>query len=201
MGDCRNGCEQGGDHLEFVHVARNTLEHYPHAGSKGPMVYLHVYHLSQNWRRPNSVSNLLKLGGAFHVGVEVYDVEWSYGESGITWDTPNAQAQEPHAYYASICMGETPLSVVEVNYLIATLEREWLGEEYHMLEHNCCNFADALCQDLAGEALPAWVSRFPQLASSAAIHLDGVVDVKSLAKQFVVAEENPTSESPPPLQD
>ena len=69
----------------------------PVTGCRGPQanamqgaeVFLHVYDLGDGWLTANSVSSdLLNLGGAFHVGVEVYMTEFYFGSEGVATCLP-----------------------------------------------------------------------------------------------------------------
>lgn len=155
-------------------IPREDTQHFP----QGSLVYLNVYHLSDDWLHSNQVSNqIFGIGGAFHAGIEVHGVEWTYGDEGISCNDP--RTHQVHVYHESILLGETPWSANQVVDHVKRLQRFWQGEEYDVLEKNCCNFSDSLSQELVGEHIPAWVTRFPHIASKAAEHLD--IDVK----QFV----------------
>lgn len=146
---------------------------------QGFPVHLNVYHLNNEWQKSNQISKqLFGLGGAFHAGIEVHGVEWAYGDEGISSNDP--RTHEVHVYHESIQLGETDLSADEVVTLVKKMKRDWLGQEYHMLDRNCCNFADVFSQELVGEPIPSWVTRFPHIASQAAAHLDEVIDVNGI---------------------
>lgn len=164
-------------HLETIPTARGAL-------CREQDVLLNIYHLDDNWKDANHVSKqLFGLGGAFHVGIEVAGREWTYGVAGITCAQP--RSHQVHVYHESILLGETSLSPKQVQALIARMGRQWLGEDYNMLDKNCCSFADALSLSLVGDHIPQWVTRFPHLASKAAAHLDHIVDVKGLMQDSV----------------
>mmetsp|Transcript_57322 Transcript_57322/g.153512 ORF Transcript_57322/g.153512 Transcript_57322/m.153512 type:complete len:254 (-) Transcript_57322:51-812(-) len=139
-------------------------------------VFLNVYDLNEDWVRANRLfRDNLKIGGAFHTGVEVHGQEWSYGQEGVSSVQP--RAHEVHIYRQSIDMGLTGKSPAEVLELI---ERKvmpyWDGGEYDLLHRNCCSFADFLCRRLVDKRIPAWVNRFPKVASAAHRSLGKVVD-------------------------
>jgi hypothetical protein len=178
---CVNGEQRRWDDKQFSHMLKTG----------GASEDLNVYHVNQRWCQTNRVSNdLFHIGGAFHAGVEVHQGEWSYGEDGIACDEPRSQSR--HVFHESIYIGQTTLSALEVNCLIASLKREWHGEDYHLLERNCCSFADVLCQEIVGEPVPNWLTRFPELASVAVIHLDGLIDVNNVANALACGEETPS---------
>mmetsp|Transcript_154827 Transcript_154827/g.288659 ORF Transcript_154827/g.288659 Transcript_154827/m.288659 type:complete len:240 (-) Transcript_154827:82-801(-) len=145
-------------------------------------VFLNVYHLDENWSSANQISTqVLGLGGAFHCGVEVFNTEYFYSASGIVADgTP--RKSDKHIFYKSILMGETKLSTQEVKTLIKRQRHSWTGACYDLLDNNCCNYADVLCQELVGTSLPTWVSNLPRIASAAASTLEGALDVKQFTR-------------------
>lgn len=135
---------------------------------------MHIYDVFAD-DRVEAVNDVLHtLGtGAFHAGVEVYGEEWSYGftpmESGLVVCGP--KSNPAHRYRESIVMGTTPLSLAEVETLLLQMAKEWPGQAYDLLLHNCCHFCDALCIRLGVGALPVWVTN---LAGVGARLVDGV---------------------------
>mmetsp|Transcript_46953 Transcript_46953/g.77971 ORF Transcript_46953/g.77971 Transcript_46953/m.77971 type:complete len:214 (-) Transcript_46953:143-784(-) len=142
-------------------------------------VWLNVYHLNEHWLRSNKVSQqILGLGGAFHAGVEVYGTEYTFGSEGVSMNEP--KKSDFHVFHESIFMGETAFTPMEVSRVIGELSCTWFGEDYDILDHNCCHFASDLCHDLVGAPLPNWVCNFSRLASAAAATLENTVDVKGM---------------------
>lgn len=167
--------------------------------AEGTPVYLNVYHLNDQWVKSNTLSKqVFGIGGAFHAGIEVHGVEWTYGsEFGISQAQP--RSHDVHIYHESILLGETYLSETEVQNLVLTMQKIWVANDYDMLEHNCANFSDALSWELVGEPIPRWVTRFPSIAAQAAAHLDNVIDVKKHLQQDIEAgDQTPTSAPPSP---
>jgi len=122
-------------------------------------VKLHVYHVSgfSAVQRVNSVLRVLGTG-AFHIGVEVYGQEWSFGftddgGTGVFCYPP--QVCEEHVYDRSLDMGHTALTFREVARMIGSLANEWQGEDYDILRCNCCHFSDRLCRRLGVGSAPA----------------------------------------------
>jgi len=156
-------------------------------------VYLNVYHLNDEWAKSNHYSKqVLGIGGAFHAGIEVHGVEWTYGwESGVACAPPRSNTA--HVYNETVYLGETNMSAVEVYRIIERMQQEWSPEDYELLEQNCCHFSDALCLELVGKHIPGWVTRFPHIAARAAAHLDTVFDVKRFVQRPDDADESPAS--------
>uniref|UniRef100_A0A7S1FA24 PPPDE domain-containing protein n=1 Tax=Noctiluca scintillans TaxID=2966 RepID=A0A7S1FA24_NOCSC len=140
-------------------------------------VFLHVYDLGDGWLTANSVSSdLLNLGGAFHVGVEVHMTEFYFGSEGVATCLP--KMADGHVYRETVSMGRTNLTVQQVEQLV--MQMRWNGNDYDILRHNCVSFSNAFCQRLVGCGVPSWVKRFPQAVALAATGLDPVVDLSAL---------------------
>lgn len=136
----------------------------PMPDKDGYPVWLHVYDLGPvtKW-----ALNSWTLEGAFHVGIEVLGVEFSFQAvasctkeddktSGLTWHHPKAHPR--HVYRESIWMGSSTLSIPEIGRLLEGLEKIWLARDYHCLRNNCTDFASTLTQGLkVPQPFPAWV--------------------------------------------
>eukprot|EP00928_Gymnodinium_smaydae_P087560 TRINITY_DN71813_c0_g1_i2.p1 TRINITY_DN71813_c0_g1~~TRINITY_DN71813_c0_g1_i2.p1 ORF type:complete len:220 (-),score=36.64 TRINITY_DN71813_c0_g1_i2:38-634(-) len=139
----------------------------------GADVVLHVYDLGP---LAGSVNPALRaLGtGAFHVGLEIYGVEYSFSVfvendsrvrrcSGITYSIPRRNAD--FVYRESVELGRSVMSQLEVLDLIGCMAAVWRSEKYDVLTRNCCHFCTALSLELGVDAPPFWVSN---LASTGA---------------------------------
>lgn len=140
-------------------------------------VFLNVYDLSEDWLHANNIFvDVLRLGGAFHTGVEAHGKEWSFGQKGVTRSTP--RRHDVHVYRQSVPMGLTMCSAAEV---LGIIERDllprWRGEDYELFRRNCCSFSDVLCRRLCGKPIPLWVNRFPKLALAARRRWSKMVDM------------------------
>lgn len=124
---------------------------------------LHIYDLGpvskwflNNWSQ--------KEFGAFHVGLEVLGVEWSFQAmldcesdemTGVMCHTPKCHPR--HVYRESVHLGNSPLCANQICNVLARLEREWPARSYHFLTHNCTDFAEALSQALdVPTPFPRW---------------------------------------------
>ena len=103
----------------------------------------------------------VKFGGIFHVGVEIGGQEWSYGYTaegtGVFSTQPLSQAA--HHFNQSVQMPQVTMSQDEVDHLLRELEAEWAGPDYDLLGHNCCHFANDLCERLMIGGIPEWTYR------------------------------------------
>lgn len=122
---------------------------------------LHVYHLNEQLVGANQALSGMSVGGAFHVGVEVFGSEWAYGVYGLCCDLPRSETA--HVYKCSIYLGPTPLDQLQVARVVHELCQQWKGAEYAIVGHNCCSFASAFCEKLCVGVLPAWVDRFSRI--------------------------------------
>lgn len=136
----------------------------PMPNKDGYPVWLHVYDLGPvtKW-----VLNSWTTEGAFHVGIDVLGVEFSFQAissvtedddktSGLTWHHPKSHPR--HVYRESIWMGSSPMRVAEIGRLLEDLEKLWLARDYHCLRRNCTDFARTLTQSLkVPEPFPTWV--------------------------------------------
>eukprot|EP00928_Gymnodinium_smaydae_P082123 TRINITY_DN65534_c0_g1_i1.p2 TRINITY_DN65534_c0_g1~~TRINITY_DN65534_c0_g1_i1.p2 ORF type:complete len:166 (-),score=25.47 TRINITY_DN65534_c0_g1_i1:61-558(-) len=125
------------------------------------IVYLNVYDVTRLnlVSATNSLLRQLDMG-VFHCAVEVYENEWAYGPDGVYMSVPQNDAG--HTFRESIEMGKTTLSYKQVASRLRNLIVTWPGDEYHLLRHNCCHFAERLCRVLGMGALPPWVFSFMQ---------------------------------------
>jgi len=118
-------------------------------------VIVHIYDLGPACVELNMLGRAVGTG-AFHAGVEVYGLEYSFAPCGVCHFPPRACPH--HIYRESIPMGRTQMSKQEVDALIRKLMREWPGPTYDILEHNCCHFSNELCNRLGVGSLPEWVT-------------------------------------------
>jgi hypothetical protein len=132
-------------------------------------VTLNIYDLHGNGRAIFKGMNFLLRAagtGAFHVGVEVFNQEWSFGHkdgggTGVYSQTP--RESELHSYRESIFMGDTDLTQYEVSKLVKNMSARWNGDSYDVLNRNCCHFCDELCMELhvgrpSFVPLPEWLN-------------------------------------------
>mmetsp|Transcript_53518 Transcript_53518/g.114428 ORF Transcript_53518/g.114428 Transcript_53518/m.114428 type:complete len:213 (-) Transcript_53518:574-1212(-) len=116
-------------------------------------VTLHVYDVQGSIHYLNRLLSVWGTG-AFHVGVEIYDKEWSFGQYGIYASLPCQDSSSGHSYLNSVPMGYTKMSEKAVLDLLRRLRKEWVGSEYSLLKHNCCHFSEAFCHALTGLSVP-----------------------------------------------
>eukprot|EP00929_Paragymnodinium_shiwhaense_P079101 TRINITY_DN41120_c0_g1_i1.p1 TRINITY_DN41120_c0_g1~~TRINITY_DN41120_c0_g1_i1.p1 ORF type:complete len:560 (-),score=56.50 TRINITY_DN41120_c0_g1_i1:48-1643(-) len=127
-------------------------------------VLLNVYNLNETLAATNQLltftHDVAAIGGAFHVGVEVFDAEYSYGVYGVCCDP--SRTVEVHVYQCSIFLGHTALSRSQFAHKLYGFAKRWRGADYDLVAKNCCSFAVALVTELGVEPIPRWVDRFPR---------------------------------------
>ncbi|CAK9066699.1 unnamed protein product [Durusdinium trenchii] len=140
-------------------------------------VFVRVYDLGKTFltRWPNM---LARDYGAFHSGVEVYGMEWSFGMTLDSWSTgvaANVPGHHPdHTFRETLSMGCTNLSQGQVAEVLKDMTAEWKGRTYDVLTRNCHHFSDELCRRLGVAPLPPWVNQLAGGAASAAGVIEGV---------------------------
>lgn len=114
--------------------------------------------------------------GAFHCGVEVYGLEWSFSDaagparqdsllrSGIFSSWP--KKCKGHRFKESMEIGFTAKSEVQVLMLISKMEEKWPLSSYDVLSKNCCHFADELCVQLGVGHIPPLLMKLAELGAS-----------------------------------
>lgn len=132
----------------------------------GSAVTLHVYSFFKNPAAARLNDALAAFNtGAYHVGVEVYRQEWSYGASlpGVFSCTP--ASHNGHAYVEAIPLGRTQMSKSEVMGLIRQLKGSWLCHHYDAMRQNCGHFCDQLCKHLGVSPVPRYLVSLAEMGS------------------------------------
>merc|ERR1719215_2289159 len=113
-------------------------------------VTLHIYDVVDHTAVVAANKVLRMFGsGAFHVGIEVFGREWSYG--GLPAGSTNSAEMtgvgfnEPRScsfgrYKESVYLGRTNISEAAFHQIIEVMQKEWPGYAYDVLSFNCCGF-------------------------------------------------------------
>jgi len=156
---------------------------------KWGVVNLNVYDLF-NWQMSivNNVTWMLGAGGAYHAGLDVYDVEYAFGGSehgisgsGIT--TCNPRSCHKHSFRESVCLGVTMLTEKEAQAVIRGMAPDWSCEDYEVLGPNCITFCRCLCERLGVESVPEWVDSMVKSIKERHILFDPVRDAPGRKRQ------------------
>lgn len=131
----------------------------PAASADGPEVALSVYVLN-NARVLNAVTELAGIGGVYHVGVDVYGLEWSFGwcEQGSGVHNVHVGCSELGLFKERVPLGRSPCSPGEIIATLDELRGAWAGPSYNLLQRNCVHFSGELVQRLQVRGCPAWVN-------------------------------------------
>ncbi|VDO03393.1 unnamed protein product [Rodentolepis nana] len=113
--------------------------------------------------------------GVYHTGVEVYEREYCYsghqfGGSGIFEMVPRDSDNlgPNYIFKKSIVAGCTDFSYRDVCTILSTMEREFRGDQYHLLRKNCNHFSSAFVDVrciLCGGTLPKWINRLASVST------------------------------------
>jgi len=156
----------------------------------GEIVTVHLYDLSEALAQINSVSiDLIGYGGALHVGVEVFGIEWSFGTGGVSCSVPKQNRH--YVYRQSVRMGRTAFTQKEVHQAVLALQKEWPGSDYDLFLKNCGTFCNSLCMRLGVGDLPAWVTRLAEDGGRSAT-VRRIADM--MAQNGLIGEASPLSQ-------
>jgi len=113
----------------------------------------------------NKITEMAGLGGAYHVGVEILSLEWSFGwtPEGTGVHNVYAGCSEAGAFKERVVLGQTPCSPRAVLDIIGELREAWPGTSYNLLRRNCAHFSMELVQRLKVREFPDWVTSLASL--------------------------------------
>uniref|UniRef100_K3WX62 PPPDE domain-containing protein n=1 Tax=Globisporangium ultimum (strain ATCC 200006 / CBS 805.95 / DAOM BR144) TaxID=431595 RepID=K3WX62_GLOUD len=108
-------------------------------------VYLNIYDLTP----ANGYISALGFG-FFHSGIEIAGDEYSFASgAGIFTSTPKQAAG----------------SYTEAKQIAYSLRSDFEGNTYNLVTKNCNAYSEALCRELLGKSIPAYVNRAAYLGS------------------------------------
>jgi len=116
----------------------------------------------------NKMTRMAGLGGAYHVGVEAYGLEWSYG-----WSPEGSGVYMVHigksslgTFIERVPLGQAPFSARAAMYILNCMRGEWKGSDYDVLRRNCAHFAVDLVKRLEVKDAPSWVYRLADVGEA-----------------------------------
>lgn len=172
-----------------VHDTHQNQE--PASPRKVLPVRLHIYDVSHEdtIMQINHVfarkDSSFKFGGAFHVGVEVNNMEWCFGFSqsdtkpGVACIMPRSHPN--HRFRQTVFLGYSKLSADAVANVISDLLEQYPGPDYDLLTRNCCHFADDFCCRLGVGHIPGWIHRFADIGT----HVVDILQTASVLRSQV----------------
>mmetsp|Transcript_17474 Transcript_17474/g.31723 ORF Transcript_17474/g.31723 Transcript_17474/m.31723 type:complete len:223 (+) Transcript_17474:87-755(+) len=127
-------------------------------------VVLHLYDFTQykQFGMLNSFLNFAKRG-AYHTGVEVYGLEWSFG-GGQPWPETGVFCIEPvsaknHIYRTPILMGYVSMPPMAIQAIIDQMAPMYISADYDLFRKNCNTFCNEFCEKLGVGHIPSFVTK------------------------------------------
>ncbi|CAM9457871.1 unnamed protein product [Ectocarpus sp. 6 AP-2014] len=118
-------------------------------------VQLNVYdlHESNSW--------LQHIGlGAYHSGLEIGGVEYTFSEAGVAQHPPRQIAGDDVSFKTTEVLGDFIGTIPDVRRILNGLKSEGFAEgEYDVIRNNCNHFCDEFAFALTGKRIPPWVNR------------------------------------------
>ncbi|KAF9154922.1 hypothetical protein BG015_011606 [Linnemannia schmuckeri] len=122
-------------------------------------VTLFVYDLSQGMARTMSLGLVgRQIDAIYHTSVVIFGREFFYGQgimSAIPGTTPHGQPME------RVDMGETEIPQEVFMEFMDNMRETYTADAYHLLDNNCNNFTNDVCQFLVGKNIPDRITSLP----------------------------------------
>jgi len=123
-------------------------------------VILNVYDISQGMAK-QMLGPLIgrNVDGIWHTGVVVYGTEFFFG-GGICQMPPKTT---PYGYpVKEINLGKTEVPEELFMEYLSNISPEYTPEKYDLINHNCNNFSDDVCNFLLGQGIPREIVDLPR---------------------------------------
>jgi len=122
----------------------------------------------------NRTLSRIGCGGAFHVGIQVWGREWSYGSTATGCGIGACRPRHcpNHVFRESVDLGVAQCTQRQFISRLRAIRFDWPGSGYKIFERNCCHFAHCLTQLLGVDAIPVWVDRLGSSVERAFAPLD-----------------------------
>lgn len=139
----------------------------------------------------NMLTRAANLGGAYHVAVEVYWLEWSFGwceeGSGVYMVHPGTSTLG--TLRERVPLGRTPLSPAEVFEVLDKMRSKLPGSDYDLLRCNCAHFSVRFVNQLRVSEAPAWVNSLANVGEHLVAQL-GMAGAEAAASAATPAEKD-----------
>lgn len=139
----------------------------------------------------NLLTRAADMGGAYHVGVEVYFLEWSFGwceeGSGVYMVFPGQSTLG--TFRERVPLGRTPLTPQEVFRILDMMRQELPGSKYDLLRCNCAHFSVSFVKRLRVSEAPAWVNSLANVGEHLVAQL-GMAGAQAAANAATPAERD-----------
>ncbi|KAG0280745.1 hypothetical protein BGZ95_008892 [Linnemannia exigua] len=122
-------------------------------------VTLFVYDLSHGMARTMSLGLVgRQIDAIYHTSVVIFGREFFYGQgimSAIPGTTPHGQPIE------RVDLGETEIPQEVFMEFMDNMRETYTADAYHLLDNNCNNFSNDVCQFLVGRSIPDRITSLP----------------------------------------
>lgn len=147
-------------------------DRFSHGPPPWAEVALSVYEL-HGTSALNALTRLADFGGAYHVAVEVYWAEWSFGatDTGSGVYPLNVGTSSLGNFLKRVPLGRTPYTPHGTLRILHELRAEWLGNGYSVLQRNCAHFSAEFADRLEVPPVPEWVNSLAGMGESLAMVL------------------------------
>lgn len=146
------------------------------APPNGVPIYLNVYNLQRTPPGGTTLNGAMGFG-FYHSGIEVFHCEYAFGggpncdaaQPGIFCTYPRS-ALPPEQFHTQVKLGEVPgFTQAGLGSILRELMPKWLARSYHLLQHNCNHFTEALAEEISKRykvslVVPKWVNRAARFA-------------------------------------
>lgn len=121
----------------------------------------------------NALTRMADFGGAYHVAVEVYWFEWSFGstDTGCGVYPLNVGTSSLGNLLERVPLGRTPYTPHGVLRILHELRAQWLGNGYTVLQRNCAHFSAEFATRLEVPPVPEWVNSLAGMGERLAVVL------------------------------
>jgi len=145
----------------------------------GTVVKLNLYDLPGTTKLNNCC---LHLGfGAFHSGLEIFGLEFSYGlPKGIFMCPPKRSFG--CAFRTTLIIGRAEATHAEFVEILRALKEAYTPELYHVLNYNCHHFCNQLSQILTNQPIPGSVNKLAKFVAHFSWIPDGTFESKSTSQ-------------------
>ncbi|GJJ77765.1 desumoylating isopeptidase 1 [Entomortierella parvispora] len=122
-------------------------------------VTLFVYDLSQGMARTMSMGLMgRQIDAIYHTSVVVFGREFFYGQGIMSAIPGTTQHGTPIEH---VDMGVTEIPQEVFMEFMDNMRETFTADAYHLLDNNCNNFSNEVCQFLVGQPIPAHITSLP----------------------------------------
>jgi len=168
------------------------------------MVYAVVYDLLGNLPFLG-LNRALKVAsvGVYHVGIEVYGVEVSFGggqppQATGVFITNMPGVNAVHHFYQKVELGKTAMTPEQFDHTLWILQHEptWRKGNYDIIKKNCIEFSREFAHNLGVNPLPSWITNSLGIGQSLAPTLRALNGVVASVEGRMMALSEAVSPTP-----